>query len=121
VSDQRASSIENGRVGGARNKDQQTGKGIASPGFELEGIFGEREDGCGNDVPVESKKRFPQGLGNLAPDARFPHFHSRSSSLAKKNEKNKTRRTTAATRRQINRPQVSRIFGQSGTGKNSGR
>ena len=34
-----------------------------------------REDGCGNVVPMETKKRFPQGLGNLAQNARFPHSH----------------------------------------------
>jgi hypothetical protein len=39
--------------------------------------------------------------------------------LDKKKEKNKT--TTAATRHQINRPQASRILGQSGTGKNNCR
>jgi hypothetical protein len=33
------------------------------------------EDGCGNGVPMETKKRFPQGLGNLAQNARFPHSH----------------------------------------------
>jgi hypothetical protein len=36
---------------------------------------GDDEDGCGNVVPVESQKRFPQGLGNLAQNARFPHSH----------------------------------------------
>ena len=35
---------------------------------------------------METQKRFPQGLGNLAQHARFPHFHSRSSCL-KKDEK----------------------------------
>jgi len=33
------------------------------------------QDGCGNDVPMETPERFPQGLGNLAQTARFPHSH----------------------------------------------
>jgi hypothetical protein len=28
-----------------------------------------------NDVPMETQERFPQGLGNLAQHARFPHSH----------------------------------------------
>jgi hypothetical protein len=31
--------------------------------------------GCGNDAPVEITNRFPQELGNLAQNARFPHSH----------------------------------------------
>lgn len=31
--------------------------------------------GCGNATPVEITERFPQGFGNLAHHARFPHFH----------------------------------------------
>jgi hypothetical protein len=46
------------------------------------------EDGYGNAVPMETKKRFPQGLGNLAQNARFPHSHSRSSVLKKGETKN---------------------------------
>jgi hypothetical protein len=34
------------------------------------------EDGYGNDVPMETIERFPQELGNLAQNARFPHSHS---------------------------------------------
>ena len=37
------------------------------------------EDGCGNAAPMEITERFPQPLGNLAENARFPHSHSRSS------------------------------------------
>ena len=33
--------------------------------------------GYGNGGPVEITKRFPPDLGNLAQNARFPHFHSR--------------------------------------------
>jgi hypothetical protein len=31
--------------------------------------------GCGNAGPMEITKRFPQDLGNLAQNARFPHSH----------------------------------------------
>jgi hypothetical protein len=34
------------------------------------------EDGYANDSPMETLNRFPQGFGNLAKDARFPHSHS---------------------------------------------
>jgi hypothetical protein len=37
---------------------------------------------------METQKRFPQRLGNLAQDARFPHSHSRSSFLNKEKTKN---------------------------------
>src|SRR5436309_2892877 len=37
------------------------------------------ENGYGNDAPMEITERFPQPLGNLAQNARFPHFHSRPS------------------------------------------
>ena len=33
--------------------------------------------GCGNAGPMETTERFPQRLGNLAQNARFPHSHSR--------------------------------------------
>jgi hypothetical protein len=39
----------------------------------------EHRRGYGNDAAMEITKRFPQPLGNLAQNARFPHFHSRSS------------------------------------------
>jgi hypothetical protein len=32
-------------------------------------------DGCGNGAAAEITNRFPQRLGNLAQNARFPHFH----------------------------------------------
>jgi hypothetical protein len=51
-------------------------------------MWGDGEDGCGNAVPMETKKRFPQGLANLAQYARLAHFHSRSSSLRKEKTKN---------------------------------
>jgi hypothetical protein len=41
------------------------------------------EDGCGNDAPMEITERFPQPLGNLAQNARFPHSHSRVSDFDK--------------------------------------
>jgi hypothetical protein len=41
------------------------------------------EDGYGNAAPMEITERFPQPLGNLAQNARFPHFHSRFSDFDK--------------------------------------
>ena len=39
-------------------------------------ISASAEDGCGNAAPMEITERFPQPLGNLAQNARFPHSHS---------------------------------------------
>ena len=44
------------------------------------------EDACGNDAPMEITERFPQPLGNLAQNARFPHSHSRLSYFDQKNK-----------------------------------
>jgi hypothetical protein len=44
------------------------------------------EDGCGNGAPMEITERFPQPLGNLAQNARFPHSHSRLSYFDQKNK-----------------------------------
>jgi hypothetical protein len=41
-------------------------------------VGAEDEDGCGNDAPMEITERFPQPLGNLAQNARFPHSHKPS-------------------------------------------
>ena len=50
-----------------------------------------RESGYGHAGAMETTERFPQRLGNLAHDARFPHSHSRSISLShKKKRKRKT-------------------------------
>src|SRR5882762_4068308 len=49
------------------------------------------EDGYGNAAPVEIRKRFPQPLGNLAQNARFPHSHSRLSSFDQEEQRPKTR------------------------------
>ena len=43
------------------------------------------ENGCGNDAPLEITERFPQPLGNLAENGRFPHSHSRLSCFDQKN------------------------------------
>src|SRR3989338_1675463 len=91
--------ITNDRVGGARNDDRQAGKGPASPSDRPRSPSRTPEDGCGNDVPMETTERFPQGLGNLAQHARFPHSHSRSF-VGLKREKN--RRTRAQTATSIN-------------------
>ncbi len=48
-------------------------------------------DGYGNAVAVETTNRFPQRLGNLAENARSPHFHSRFFFVSEKN-KTKTNR-----------------------------
>jgi hypothetical protein len=73
------------------------------------------EDGYGNAVPMESKKRFPQRLGNLAQNARFPHFHSRSSSYHEEDredhEHEERRQRPVVT---THWPQASRILGHLG-------
>jgi len=43
-------------------------------------------DGYGNAVAVETTNRFPQRLGNLAENARSPHFHSRFFFVSEKNK-----------------------------------
>jgi hypothetical protein len=48
------------------------------------------EDGYGNDAPMEIKERFPQPLGNLAENARFPHSHSRLSYFDQEEQKTRT-------------------------------
>jgi hypothetical protein len=64
---------------------------------------GADEDGYGNDVPMETKRRFPQGLGNLAKNARFPHSHSRSSSfLRKERQRTKTLGATSDQQEDLN-------------------
>jgi hypothetical protein len=84
-------------------------------------FFDEREDGCGNDVPVESKKRFPQGLGNLAQNARFPHFHSRFFSRDKEAREEQDTKNDGSDPSSDQPAAGSRILGQSGTGKNNCR
>ena len=49
------------------------------------------EDGYGNDAPMEIKERFPQPLGNLAQNARFPHSHSRLSHFDHEEHRQQTR------------------------------
>ena len=49
------------------------------------------EDGYGNDAPMEIRERFPQPLGNLAQNARFPHSHSRLSYFDQEEQRQKTR------------------------------
>jgi hypothetical protein len=69
--------IQNERVGASRNDDRQAGKGTASP--KIGSIVDDAEDSYANDSPMETTKRFPQGFGNLAKNARFPHSHSHDS------------------------------------------
>lgn len=65
--------LKNDRVGGARNDDRQAAKGAASPDFapavEPTAKTAVEMTSCGNHKTV------PTGLGNLAQNARFPHFH----------------------------------------------
>jgi hypothetical protein len=65
--------IESDRVGGARNDDRHAGQGRASPpiGRSREG---ERPDGCGNDVPMETQERFPQGTWKSRTGREIPTF-----------------------------------------------
>lgn len=61
------------RVGGARSDERPAGQGVAPPEFARDDDHG--DNGCGNAVPMETQDRFPQGLGNLATNAGFPHSH----------------------------------------------
>lgn len=49
--------------------------GAVEPGCRSLRVGASAEDGCGNDAPMEITERFPQPLGNLAQNARFPHSH----------------------------------------------
>jgi hypothetical protein len=84
----RGQRIQTDRVGGPRNDDRQAGKGTASP---LGSIVDDAEDGYANDSPMETTKRFPQGFGNLAKNARFPHSHSQDSFVEKREEQQNRR------------------------------
>jgi hypothetical protein len=53
--------------------------GAVELGYRSMRIGAGAKDGCGNDAPMEITERFPQPLGNLAQNARFPHSHSRLS------------------------------------------
>ena len=64
--------------------------------------------GYGNDAPMEITKRFPQPLGNLAQNARFPHSHKPIPVITEEGEE---RTKDGATRRLINWPLVSRSLG----------
>ena len=69
--------IQNDRVGASRNDDRQAGKGYSIP--PIDSIVDDAADGYANDSPMETTTRFPQGFGNLAKNARFPHSHSHDS------------------------------------------
>ncbi len=72
--------MQNDRVGDGRDNDREGGQGLASPRTATEPMTrNEHRPGYGNDAPMEITERFPQPLGNLASNARFPHSHSRSS------------------------------------------
>jgi IstB-like ATP binding protein len=82
-SSSRAIDTEHDRTGGRRN-DEHEGPRVQHPPFRrCRGDDAKRTPrGYGNDAPLEITERFPQPLGNLAQNARFPHSHSRSSSCA---------------------------------------
>jgi hypothetical protein len=71
----------------------------------------ERENGCGNDDPMETQKRFPQGLGNLAQNARFPHSRKPSPHPSYPKEKRTQRLTESDLVLRFNRPQDRRSLG----------
>ena len=100
--------MENDRVGGARNDDRQPDKGTASPDS------GSRRRNAKTAVEMTSLRKPQNGSHRdveiSLENARFPHSHSGSSSFTE-DEKRRTRQTTAATRRHMNRPQASRILG----------
>jgi hypothetical protein len=54
------------------------------------------EDGCGNDVPMETRKRFPQGLGNLAQNGEIPTFPQADHCLVLQQKREKRRRSAAS-------------------------
>ena len=72
-----------GAIGSCGSCTSNWGASIATlVGLRRHGTVGgvgrhrDREDRCGNAVSVETTHRFPQRLGNLAHNARFPHSHS---------------------------------------------
>jgi hypothetical protein len=59
-----------------RNDHRCAAQGLLlSPIARAEEVMTRIARGCGNVAPMEIKKRFPQELGNLAQNARFPHSH----------------------------------------------
>jgi hypothetical protein len=60
--------------------------GAVELGYRRRQVGARTKDGCGNGAPMEITERFPQPLGNLAQDARFPHSHSRLSCFDQKEE-----------------------------------
>src|SRR3984893_17410630 len=57
--------------------------GVVELGYRSMRVGAGAEDNCGNGAPMEITERFPQPLGNLAQNARFPHSHSRFSDVHK--------------------------------------
>jgi hypothetical protein len=70
MSDSGARGLNRDRVRGPRSDDRPPGQGTASPDLDRP------DDSYGNGVPMETTERFPQGLGNPAQNAGFPHSHS---------------------------------------------
>jgi tetratricopeptide (TPR) repeat protein len=57
----------------------------------------------GNVVPMETQERFPQGLGNLAQNARFPHSHKPIISVGIERKERRTETHTGQPTRPPNR------------------
>ena len=60
--------------------------GVVELGYRRMRIGAGADDDYGNAAPMEITERFPQPLGNLAQNARFPHSHSRLSYFHQKNQ-----------------------------------
>lgn len=62
-------------AGGRRSGDRDGGQGLDTPKRSPAATGTRKRHGCGNGAPMEITNRFPRVLGNLAENARFPHFH----------------------------------------------
>jgi len=65
--------------------------GVVELGYRRMRIGAGADDDYGNAAPMEITERFPQPLGNLAQNARFPHSHSRAQVLVLQRENGRTR------------------------------
>jgi|HubBroStandDraft_4_1064222.scaffolds.fasta_scaffold661960_1 hypothetical protein len=62
--------------------------GVVELGYRRMRIGAGADDDYGNAAPMEITERFPQPLGNLAQNARFPHSHSRFSHVDQNKDQN---------------------------------
>ena len=75
--------------------------------------------GYGNDAAMEITKRFPQQLGNLAQNARFPHSHSRLSDVDKNTDQDTNLYYRGVTNRLWEVPDLLSLVVESEGGKKS--